>query len=113
MYAAVAQRESGINTPSFDARAKKSRVDRADFLQALDRDISEAFHCYICSKIHLLAPANKQALGAEERYQRVCDSRCLRGGGLYNFGTVANCHADFKFEHIQMAMKLYRGGSFP
>ena len=84
--------------------------EQARLLQALDRDSSKTLYCFICNKLHVYLRKHEDKLGAKEMHKRVSEGRCQRGEGLYNYGTVATYHAGFKFEHIQMTMKLYRRG---
>ena len=84
--------------------------EQALLLQALDRDLAETLYCFVCNKLHVLVRRHEGGLGAEEMYRRVPEGRCQLGEGRYNYGTVSTYHAGFKFEHVQMAMKLYRRG---
>lgn len=43
-------------------------------------------------------------------YQRVSKSRFQICDGIHNYGTIYTYHAEFKFEHVQMFMILYRRG---
>ena len=84
--------------------------EQALLLQALDRDVPGTLHCFACKKLHVLFRRHEDGLGAEELYKRVSEGRCLICDGTYNYRTVETYHAGFKFEHFQMAMKLYRRG---
>lgn len=84
--------------------------EQALLLQALDRDLSETLYCFVCNKLHVLRRRHEDRLGAEEMYRRVSESRCQRGDGTYNYGRTDTYHAGFRFEHVQMTMKLYRRG---
>lgn len=84
--------------------------ERVRFLKALDRDILEAFYCLYCKKLHLLTGIYEQGLTDEEMFKRVSHSRCLGSDATYNYGTTYTHHTHFKFEHVQMAMNLYRRG---
>lgn len=91
-------------------RSSPSRSEQALLLQALDRDLPQTLYCFSCNKLHVLLGKHEDVLEAEELYKRVSKGRCLRADGTYNYGTVDTYHAGFKFEHVQMAMKLYRRG---
>ena len=91
-------------------RSNTCHNERALLLQALDRDSSETLYCFYCHKLHVLSRRHEDVLDAGEMYRRVSEGRCLRGEGTYNYGCVTTYHAGFKFEHFQMAMKLYRRG---
>lgn len=84
--------------------------EQALLLQALDRDLPETLYCFVCNKLHILFQGQKNRLGAKELYRRVSDGRCPSSDGTYNYGTTYTYHAEFKFEHVQMAMKLHRRG---
>ncbi|MCJ1229015.1 hypothetical protein MMC12_005679 [Toensbergia leucococca] len=86
---------------------------RALFLQALDRDLPETLYCFICNRLHVLIQGHEAGLEAEELYRRVSKKHCQRGDSQYNKGTAYTYHAGFKFEHVQMAMKLRRRGLLP
>lgn len=92
------------------SQTPSSSKEREVFLKALDRDILEAFYCFYCYKLHILTGTHEHGLTDKERFKRVSYSRCLGGDGTYNNGTTHTHHAHFKFEHVQMAMKLYRHG---
>lgn len=84
--------------------------EQALLLQALDRDLPETLYCFICNRLHVLFRGREDGLRAEEMYRRVSDGRCPSSDGTYNYGTAYTYHAGFKFEHVQMAMKLHRRG---
>lgn len=68
-------------------------------------------YCFYCHKLHTLRK-HKDGLGAEELFRRVTNSWCMRSAATYNCGTTNIHHAGFRFEHVQMAMKLHRLGLF-
>ena len=91
-------------------QSNPSHNEQALFLQALDRDLPDTLYCFWCNKLHVLLRKHEDKLEAEELYKRVSKGRCLSADGTYNYGTTYTHHAGFKFEHVQMAMKLYRRG---
>lgn len=84
--------------------------EQALLLQTLDRDLSETLYCFVCNKLHVLLHKHEDRLGAEELHRRVAERRCQRGDDIYNYGTTETYIPEFRFEHVQMAMKLYRRG---
>ncbi len=91
-------------------QSNSSYNERALLLQALDRDLSDTLYCFVCNKLHVLLRRYEDRLGAKKMYRRVSDGRCQVGDDTYNFGTTRTYHPGFKFEHLQMTMKLYRRG---
>ena len=91
-------------------RSNQFHNEQALLLQALDRDLPETLYCFSCNKLHVVLRKHEDELEAEELYRRISKGRCPRADGTYNYGTVDTYHAGFKFEHVQMAMKLYRRG---
>ena len=93
------------------AQSDPRHNERALVLQALDRDLPYALYCPSCHKVRILSQRHEGSLEAEELYRRVSESRCLSGNNTYNDKCVTTYHAGFKFEHFQMAMRLYRRGN--
>ncbi len=91
-------------------QSNSSYDEQALLLQALDRDLSDTLYCFVCNKLHVLLRKGEDRLGAEDRYRRVSEGRCQLGDIIYNYHMDKTYHAGFKFEHFQMAMKLYRRG---
>lgn len=89
---------------------KSHHKEQALLLQALDRDLLEALYCFLCNRLHVLFPRHEHGRRADEIYKRVSDGLCYVSGAAYNYGTRYFRHAAFRFEHIQMAMKLDRRG---
>ena len=91
-----------------------SKYERNLFLQGLDRHSPETFQCYGCSKLHFLAPTGEDRSTPEERFKWVSNFRCLNRNDsdtlLYTHVIEFHYHAQFRFEHMQVAMKLYRLG---
>ena len=92
------------------AQSDPRHNERALVLEALDRDLPENLYCFSCQKLHVLSQRHEGRLEAEELYKRVSERRCRSGDDTYNNGCVTTYHAGFKFEHFQMAMRLYRRG---
>ncbi len=90
-------------------QGESSMSERMLFLQALDQDVPGAFYCYYCIKLHLVQKPGT-GLTPEERFRWASESRCSGADGAYNYGATYNYHAQFRFEHLQVAMKLYRRG---
>ena len=91
-------------------QSNSSYNERALLLQALDRDLSDTLYCFVCNKLHVLLRRHEDRLAAEDMYRRVYKGRCQMRDATYNFGTTSTYHPGFKFEHLQMTMKLYRRG---
>jgi hypothetical protein len=72
--------------------------ERAVFLQCLERDLPEHLFCDRCAKLHL-----HHGPGVVIR-QRQCSTI----DGID--GTTQYYHSRFRFEYVQMAMKLHRSG---
>ncbi|KAL2042231.1 hypothetical protein N7G274_004719 [Stereocaulon virgatum] len=96
-------------------RQHRNKEERERFLPALDRDITESYYCFYCNKIHLLSKNPRISLTAQERFRRVAE--CGRGhndrsGGGWPVNVQAErfYNEGFRFEHLQMAMKLNRRG---
>lgn len=87
-----------------------NKSEQARFLQALDRDLAETLYCFACNRLHVLFQRRRTRIGTEERFQWVADGRCWNADGMYNYGTALTYYAEFKFEHVQMAVKLRRRG---
>ena len=91
-----------------------SKYERNLFLRGLDRHSPETFLCYGCSKLHPLAPIDEDRLTPEARFKWVSEFRCLSRNDtdklLYTYVITFHYHAQFRFEHIQVAMKLHRLG---
>ena len=91
-----------------------SKHERNLFLQGLDRRSPKTFHCYGCSKLHFLGPRDEDGLAPEERFTWISGLQCLKGNDsdelLYTHVIAFHYHAKFRFEHMQVAMKLYRRG---
>lgn len=85
-------------------------IERGLLLEALDRDLSTTLYCFLCNKLHVLLRRHEHRLGSKQIHRRVSNGRCWRSEGTYNYGSTRTYHAGFKFEHVQMAMKLYRRG---
>lgn len=80
-------------------------------LQALDRDLLGTLYCLNCNQLHFIFVRHEvRLLRAEQIYRRVPECRCPISDGTCDYRTFYNYHARFKFEHVQMAMKLYRHG---
>ena len=93
-------------------RPSDTKDEAAHFLQVLDRDLPEAFCCYCCMKIHILACTHADRINAQEKFNRVSKSRCSGSDGSSNHKSTGHFHAEFGFEHLQVAMKLHRRGLF-
>jgi hypothetical protein len=72
--------------------------ERALFLQCLERDLPEHLFCDCCAKLHL-----HRGPGVFIRRHQ-----CSNTDGID--GTTQYYHPQFRFEHVQMAMKLHRSG---
>ena len=77
-------------------------------MQTLDRDLPETVYCFICKRLRALHQRHETGPRAEQIYNRVWQGRCRWYRDYY--GTFDTSHSLFQFDHIQMAMKLYRRG---
>jgi len=76
--------------------------------QALDRIYQRLFTALPATELHVLFQRCRTRIRTEERFQRVADGQYLEGYGMYHYGTAFTYSAEFKFEHVQMAVKLRR-----
>jgi hypothetical protein len=89
-------------------RESCERKERELFLQLLDRDLPDHVFCHHCDRLHLPTPAGMSEWDDVQLYDRMLLRRC------YDEGRRARTYLyyphTFRFENVQMAMKLHRLG---
>lgn len=96
-----------IGQQSWIALQTKDRKNaRMSFLSLLQKDLHEWLPCYHCEKLHplILKPDPYVYVHAHARWMERNEHPCSYLDGYLLFGP----HFGFRFQHAQMAMKLYR-----
>lgn len=82
--------------------------ERERFLQLLDRDLPDHLFCHRCARLHLPKPAGVNEWGDAKQYRRMRERQCFSED--FKAMTGHYFSYSFRFEHVQMAMKLYHLG---
>jgi hypothetical protein len=84
------------------------RAEREVFLQLLDRDLPHHLFCHRCALLHLPQRPGVDERRDDEQYRRMRRRRCFDND--FQARTYYYLSSSFRFEHVQMAMKLHHLG---
>ena len=91
-----------------ELREPRQRKERELFLQLLDRDLLDHVFCHHCARLHLSTPPGMGDWDDVQLYNRMRLRRCydeeMRARTYFYYPHT------FRFENVQMAMKLHRLG---
>jgi hypothetical protein len=82
--------------------------EREIFLQLLDRDLTYHLFCHRCRRLHLPTPAGIGEWTDARLIHRLKQRRCFQED--FSAKTANYLSTTFRFEHLQMTMKLHRLG---
>ena len=91
------------------AAIKASREQRNLFLQNLSRDLTDAFWCMHCEKIHLLNIRGCKDIAVKDRFLATVESRCKRWWEEVQYERLYR-HRMLSLEHLQVAVNLESHG---